>query len=252
MGTVLLGLAGHQTNIANISHCSNIKLSVRLDVINDLLVQSCVASIRNNALAVLQFPIFVPHHSRISNDYGHGCINNNVVGSVQIGDSLVGVDHGEPRTVFRPVRSLEIQLDFFLFLLIFDLVFNGFQNASETLFGIGANLFQNITVLGKDILEKDLDAVTKHDRVRDLHHGGLEVDTEENVRVLSVLNFVFQEVRQRRGAHARSINDLACLEGNVLLEDSRSSPVLGVEFDLDAGGLVANDGRLFRSVKVTL
>mmetsp|Transcript_21613 Transcript_21613/g.44446 ORF Transcript_21613/g.44446 Transcript_21613/m.44446 type:complete len:292 (-) Transcript_21613:48-923(-) len=93
--------------------------------------------------------------------------------------------------------------------------------------------------------------MTKHDWIRNLHHGCLEVDAEKNVSVFCVLNFVLQEIRQCRSAHEGSINNLVGLERDGILENSRG-PVLGMELDFDTGGLVSNRRRLFRPIKVSL
>mmetsp|Transcript_3891 Transcript_3891/g.9276 ORF Transcript_3891/g.9276 Transcript_3891/m.9276 type:complete len:205 (-) Transcript_3891:492-1106(-) len=93
--------------------------------------------------------------------------------------------------------------------------------------------------------------MTKHDWIRNLHHGCLEVDAKKNIRVFCVLDFVLQEIRQCRSAHIGSINDLVGLERDGSLENSRGS-VFGMELDFNTCGLVSDRRRLFRPVKVSL
>ena len=109
MRTILLGFLCHQANVGHVAHGRHIKLSLRLHVRDHFLVHCRIRSVRDETLGVLQLTIAIPHLSTVADDNWHGGINDDIGGDVQVGDSLVTIDHREPGSVL--VTGIEIGLD---------------------------------------------------------------------------------------------------------------------------------------------
>lgn len=110
--SVLFGLLSHETYVGRVTHGGVVKLPVFLAVFDDGLVDGGVAPVGNQANDFLQFVVFVPHLSSVSDDVGHRSVDDNVGGHVQIGNSLGRVDHGQSRSF--GVDLLDGSFDFFL------------------------------------------------------------------------------------------------------------------------------------------
>jgi hypothetical protein len=130
MRSVFLSLLCHESNIRHISHSFHIKLSIYSTVIDNSLVNSSVRSVRNTALSVLQFVVFVPHFTSITNDTRHTSINNNVRRNVQVSDSLVRVNHSKVGTSL--VAGVKISKDDFSSGLV-TLLTNRLKNGSNSI-----------------------------------------------------------------------------------------------------------------------
>ena len=50
-----------------------------------------------------------------------------------------------------------------------------FINAGQAVVDVDAELVEHLAVLGESVLVKDLDGMAEDDRVRDFHHGRLDV-----------------------------------------------------------------------------
>ena len=95
MRSILLGLFGHQSNIGNIAHGGYIESTVFLAKINGCLVDACVVAVRDDRFGIFRVPVGSPHLTGCADHGGHGSINDYITGNMQVGDSLVGVDHGQ-------------------------------------------------------------------------------------------------------------------------------------------------------------
>ena len=63
-------------HVGDISHGSDIELAMALDPGDDFLVHGSVAAIGDDAFAVLQFVVLVPHFTGIANNDRHGSIDD--------------------------------------------------------------------------------------------------------------------------------------------------------------------------------
>ncbi len=97
VGAVLLGLLGHEADVGDAAHGRRIELAVLLAVGDRFLVHRRVAAIGHHGDAVLQLVVRVPHLAAVANHVGHGRVDDDVVGHVQVGDALAGVDHRQRR-----------------------------------------------------------------------------------------------------------------------------------------------------------
>ncbi len=59
-------------------HSRNIELPMGFAIRYDFLVNSGIATIRDQTFGVFQFIIFVPHLSRVPNDNRHAGINDDI------------------------------------------------------------------------------------------------------------------------------------------------------------------------------
>mmetsp|Transcript_23324 Transcript_23324/g.34548 ORF Transcript_23324/g.34548 Transcript_23324/m.34548 type:complete len:251 (+) Transcript_23324:801-1553(+) len=176
--SVFLCLARHKPNVCNISHSCNIELSMSLGIIDHLLVYGSIASIRDQTLCVFELVILVPHLTTVTDNDRHGSINDNIRWNVQIGNALVGIHHCKPRVAF--IARFEISPDSRC-LFSGQLSLQRIVNRCKSIVWIRTNGLQKITMFFKCITVIRLYAVSKHNRVRNFHHGGLEVQTQHNI-----------------------------------------------------------------------
>ena len=101
------------------------------------MIYGGIASIWNDTLGVFQFVELVPHLPGIANDDRHTGINDNIVGSMKISDTLVRVDHGQPRLAL--IACIEIINDLFG-IFRFELGTNNFKDRGQSVVWVGANL----------------------------------------------------------------------------------------------------------------
>ena len=98
--SVFLSLLGHKTNIGNVTHGSDIKLTIFTAKVHHFGIGSGVASVGDQTLGVLELVVFVPHHTRVTDHTWHRSIHNHITGDMQVGDTLARVYHCEPRAAF--------------------------------------------------------------------------------------------------------------------------------------------------------
>eukprot|EP00976_Prorocentrum_cordatum_P081725 1184528-Prorocentrum_minimum.AAC.1 len=58
-----------------------------------------VAPVGDHADGVLQLVVLVPHLAAVAHHVGHGGVDDDVVGRVQVGDALRGVHHRQPAII---------------------------------------------------------------------------------------------------------------------------------------------------------
>ena len=86
---VLLSFLSHQTHIRHRAHGGWVKSAIGLAKINRLAEHGRIAAVWNDCLHILQLTIGIPHLPGRTNHRGHGCIDNDIAGHVQIGDAFV-------------------------------------------------------------------------------------------------------------------------------------------------------------------
>ena len=155
---------------------------------------------------------------------------------MQVGDALVGVDHGEVGAVGK--RGVESSLDFLALIQ----VLQALVNSAQAVLAIEAGSQQLLAVLVIYIGEEGADDVAEEDGVRDLHHGGLQVGGEEHAFFLGALDLCDEELIQGLGGHEGAVDDLT-LENRQL----RQQGLLAIGSLQDDGQgvlVVQNDGLL--------
>ena len=93
MASILFSFFRHKTNIADMSHCCNIKLTILFTIFKHCAVHCCIASIRNNSNTLLKFALFVPHFSAFTDNWRHRSIDNNVIREMKVCDTFIAVNH---------------------------------------------------------------------------------------------------------------------------------------------------------------
>ena len=87
----------------------------------------------------------------------------------------------------------------------------------------------------KEITKKNLHRMAEKNGVRDLHHGGFEVEGEKNAQILRGGNLSCEEGFKRFAAHEGGVDDFAGLEFETVLEHRGRTPG-GSELDFRRGG----------------
>mmetsp|Transcript_157819 Transcript_157819/g.502599 ORF Transcript_157819/g.502599 Transcript_157819/m.502599 type:complete len:257 (-) Transcript_157819:2336-3106(-) len=89
VGAVLLCLLRHEAHVRHRAHGLGIKCTM-LNAIFDALVEDPgIASVRDDGLAILELVARSPHLAGGPDHGGHGCVDNDVAGHMQVGDALV-------------------------------------------------------------------------------------------------------------------------------------------------------------------
>mmetsp|Transcript_21374 Transcript_21374/g.49565 ORF Transcript_21374/g.49565 Transcript_21374/m.49565 type:complete len:543 (+) Transcript_21374:982-2610(+) len=227
--SVLLRLLRHQADVADVAHGRDIKLPVSFNIVYDSLVHGGIASVGYGADSILKLVILVPHTTGIANDYRHRSVDNHIRWDVEVGDALCAVDHGDAGLL--AVARLNVCLD--KSLLGGRESGNLDQNVVKAVLGVHTQLLKRRLVLCENLFEKCSNAVSKHDGVRDLHHGSLQVKREEAVLGLSLRDSVLEKLRKGLDVHDSSVNHLALLQLSLLFEHLLR-PISTLEGDLDA------------------
>ena len=239
MGTVLLRLLRHEADVRDGSDGRGIERPVFLAILDDRPVRRRVTPVGNHRLRVVQLSVRPPHLPRVADDDRHRRVDDDIARHVQVRDPLVRVDHRERRTVL--VHGLDVRLDLRPFRLRQFLYFR--VQIAQAVVGAHAQLFQYRRMLLENVLIEDRNGVPEHDRVGDLHHGGLEVQREQHAALLRILDLLFIEFPQGADIHHRRVDHFPFQEIQLLLQDGRF-PVAGDELDSYLRRFLHGDGFL--------
>ena len=154
---------------------------------------------------------------------------------MQIGDALVGVHHVERRA--RGHAGVDRRHDF-------GLVFDASQKIAKSGIRVHAKGGHLIAKLLEHWGKKGFDRVAKDDRVRDLHHRGLEVDGKEHALGLGPRDFFGEEGVQSGGAHIGGVYHRARRIAQPVLEHGLA--IGGFQNDLGLGRVRQGCGFLVR------
>ena len=214
MTAVFLSSLSHQSNVGHTAHGARIERAVRSAEINDGLIDAGVTAVRNDGNDILRLARGVPHLAAFAQHRWHGCVHDDVTWNMKIGDALVAIDHGNGGTM--RVDRLNVRLNGGAFSVgkRGDLG----NQVAETVLDIHADAFERGSVFGEHRLEIRAHRVTKDDRVGDLHHGCFQMQREKQPRSARVCDLRFKECAQLVLTEERSINDVACVELDALLE----------------------------------
>ena len=155
-----------------------------------------------------------PHVAGGADHRRHRGVDDDVARDVEVGDALVGVHHGQARTVGDALVDRRP-----------DLVAVGqgrqaVEDAAEPVVGREARRRQVGAVALEDLREEGPDDVAEDDRVADLHHRGLEVHGEEHVLGLGTGDLLSKERVEGSSVHDGGVDDLALEHGHPVLERS--------------------------------
>mmetsp|Transcript_20286 Transcript_20286/g.41643 ORF Transcript_20286/g.41643 Transcript_20286/m.41643 type:complete len:214 (+) Transcript_20286:1086-1727(+) len=112
VGAVLLGLLSHETDIWASPHGLGVEGAVLLAEVDALAEDSGIATVRDGSQEILLLVIGVPHLAPGADGRGHGVVDDDVAGHVEVSDAPVRIDHGDLRAL--RVSLLEIILDYLL------------------------------------------------------------------------------------------------------------------------------------------
>jgi hypothetical protein len=156
----------------------------------------------------------VVHLAAGTDHRGHGGIDDDVARHVEIGDAVVGVDHGDGRA--GRVGGGDVGLD--RGLLGGGELLHLLDEVAEAVVQVDAEFGEGGGVLGEEVLEEDPDGVAEEDGVGDLHHGGLEVEEKRTPSALALGDLLLVEGDEGGLAHLGGVEDLAGLEGRLFLQ----------------------------------
>eukprot|EP00038_Savillea_parva_P008522 m.177508 g.177508 ORF g.177508 m.177508 type:complete len:566 (+) comp14363_c0_seq1:88-1785(+) len=211
---VLFSLLCHQPDVGDRTHGRGVKRAVLNVKVNRGLVQRRVRRVWNDRLGVFELTVLVPHLARVPDHGWHGCINDNVRRNVQVGDAAVRIHHGEFRSVVK--GRLNVFEDEFDGRFVVVGVRNRVEHGRNAVVGVDANFVQGLRVFDKNVLEVRAYGSAENDGVRDLHHGCLHVERQQQIVLLGILQLLFQKAIQRRQVHHHGVNHLTRQHGEFL------------------------------------
>ena len=227
---ILLCLLRHQAYVRDAAHRAGVERAVGTAEVDDLLVDSGVGAVGDDRLGVLRLARSVPHLARLAEHRRHRSVDDDIARHMQIGDALVGVHHRNGRAVRQrcsdvcldgcALRSRELR--------------QLLDHVAEAVVHINAEPLKGGAMLGPELLEEDLDRMAEDDGVRDLHHRRLHVEREEDPRLLGIGNLRVEEGDERSLAHEGTVEDLAGLQREPILEHLHAAVCAG-PFNADLG-----------------
>mmetsp|Transcript_30078 Transcript_30078/g.53128 ORF Transcript_30078/g.53128 Transcript_30078/m.53128 type:complete len:351 (-) Transcript_30078:360-1412(-) len=206
--SIFLRFLCHQPNIWTSTHGSRVESSILLAKLHNLIEHLAISSVRNGPEEVFLFVSGVPHLATTTNCSWQGVVNDDVARYMEVCDASTTINHCHLATFCVCGH---------------DVIFNGlllgiWQRCNflvyiaQTVVGVHTKGGECVLVLGKDILEVYLHAMTKEDRVGDLHHRCLQMKREENIRSLCLLNALLVVVTKQGAVQVRSIQHLTSLQ----------------------------------------
>ena len=242
---IFLGLLGHQADVGYGTHGLRVEGAMPLAEVDHLLIDAGEGRLGHHGLDVLEAAVGAPHLAAVADHRRHGGVDDDVVGRMEVGDALGRVDHGQLGAVL--VAGMQVALDLVLLALRQggDLV----VEIDHAVVDVDAEFVEQLAVLLERFLVEDLDAVAEHDRVRDLHHGGLDVQREHDAGLARVLDLLLVEGQQRLLAHVHAVDHLAIQQRDLFLQHDGLAG-LGDQLHLDIAGAIQRHG-LLAMVEVT-
>ena len=206
---VLLGRLGHQADVGDRAHRGGVEGAVGPAVVEHGLVDAGVGRVRDDREGVGLLAVGTPHVAGLADHRGHRRVDDDVGGHVQVGDALVGVDHGHLRAVGETLGDRRGDR------LALGQRGGGAEQGAEPVVGRDLGGPQHLAVLLEERREERLHRVPEQDRVRDLHHRGLEVEREQHVVGLGAGDLLGEEPAQRGDVHERPVDDLTREHGHA-------------------------------------
>ena len=243
---VFFSLLSHQANVGHRAHGARVEVAVPFAEVDHLLVNAGEGGLGHHGFDILQAAVSPPHLAALADHGRHGGIHNHIIGRMEVGDALGRIHHGQFGAVL--VAGVQVTLD--LLLLAFRQLGDLVVEVDHAVVDIDPQLLEQLAVLGERVLVEDLDTVTKHDGVRDLHHGGLDVQREHHAGFVRVVDFLFVEGQQRFLAHEHAVDDFVLEQGNLGLQHGGLA-ALGDELHLHVTGTVQRQG-FFTMVEVAV
>ena len=156
---------------------------------------------------------------------------------MQIGNSLRGIDHRQIRASGK--GSIDSGLDFH-FLRI---AFQALVQVAQAVVRINPEFLEQVGILREHVLEEHAHKSTEQHRVRNLHHGRLQVHREQQALRLGLGHRLRDKLFERCHAEHRRIEDFALQERLCGTEFSNGASSIH-EFNLERVGIGKRDGLL--------
>ena len=246
MRAVLLGLLRHEADVGDGADRRRVEGAVALVLLEDGGVHRAVRAVGDEREGLGLAALGVPHLTGVPDDDRHRGVDDDVARDVEVGDALVGVDHrqrgallgegvdvGADRVTRLRRQRVELRVE-----------------RGEAVAQVDLSLGEGLGVRVDEVAEPGGDGVAEEDRVRDLHHRGLEVQREEQALGAGGLDLLGVEGAQRGGRHEGRVDDLPLRHRHGVLEDGLGA-VRGRQGDLQ-GVVGGGDDGLLVAVEVAL
>ena len=244
VGAVFLRALRHQADVGHRTHGHRVKRAMPFAEVDHLLVDARKGRFRHHRLDFLESPIGAVHLAAVPDHRRHGGIDDDVIGRMEIGDALVGIDHRQFRSI--GMTGMQISTNFLLNALgqRGDLV----VEINHAVVHVHAQLVQHLGVLGKRFLVEHAHAVAEHDGVRDLEHGRLDVQRKQHAGLARIIDLLLVKIEQCLLAEEHRIDHVAIKQADLGLEHDGLA-TLGDQLHAHLARLVQRD-REFVVVKI--
>ena len=142
-----------------------------LAIFDNLLIHGRIGSVRYHRNRILKFIVDVPHFTAIPHYIGHRSVDNNVIGNVQVRNSVSGVDHRQFGTIFIHRRDVGFDLSFLIRIQLVEFI----QNIRKTVIDIDDNPLERLGVLFEGFFVEHGNTMAEDDRIGYLHHRCLQM-----------------------------------------------------------------------------
>ncbi len=237
VGAVLLGLLRHEADVRDRAHGRRVVGAVGTAVVDHGLVDPGVGGVRQHREGVGLLAVRAPHVAGGADHRRHRGVHDHVGRHVQVGDALVGVDHGQGRALGE--LAVEGRLD----LGAVRQRVQALEDAAQTVVRGQTGGGEVGAVPLEGLGEEGAHDVAEDDRVGDLHHRRLEVHGEQDALLLGAGDLRLEELAQRGDSHHGGVDDLTGEDRYGLAQDGGGA-VLGDVLDPQRAGLGDHDGLL--------
>ncbi len=246
MRAVFLGLLRHEADVGHGAHGLRVEVAVPFAEVDHLLVDAGEGRLRHHGLAVVRLAVGAPHLAAAADHGRHRSIDDDVIGRMEVGDALRRIHHRQARAVL--LAGMQVALD-----LVAQRLGQGLDlvvQVDHAVVHVDADFLEQPGVLFEGFLVVDPDAMAEDDRVRDLHHGRLDVQREQHAGLAAILQLAFVELAQRLLAHEHAVDDFAGQQAELGLEHDGLA-AFGDELHLDVARAVERH-RLLAVVEVAV
>ena len=208
---VLFRLLRHQ---ADVLHCACgrwVQRAIFFEELNGFVIDRGIRVVGNDAVCIALFAVRPPTFAACADQRGHGCVNNHVRGNMQVGDAFVAVHHIHGRALVHACVNRGHDLRLALYAL---------KQVAQAGIRVHTKVCHFRAVDVEDRFEKDLNRVTKDDRVGNLHHRGFHVQGEERALFLGARDFLREERIKGGCAHEGRIDNCARGVADALFQNS--------------------------------
>ena len=231
VGAVFLGLLRHQAHIRHAAHRGRVEGAVLSAEVDNLLIHRRVAAVWNHRLHIVKRAVRPPHLAGGADGGGHGGVDNHIAWHMQVGYAAIRIHHGKARACLIDGGKVSLNLG----ALIGGQGLDFGVSIADAVVRLHPQFLKQRLMLLEHILIEDGNGVAKDDRVRHLHHRGLQMKRQQHTLGLGIGRLLGKKLPQGLAAHTGRIYHLIRLQSDVRFKH-RLSPIGALMHDAHRSG----------------